>query len=219
MCFNKESSLITWVSNLITCYLLINYGDFKYRSINKKIAYFFLFVGTMQILEFMIWIDLNCKKGLNKIAGYLGPILNYLQPTVFFLIWGNFSNPIINKLQLIYFSYFLYYLYFYYTNMEKCSIVNNENHISWAWEGRYMNHSKENLRMCHIFMIITLVNLYLLKDSNYGILVYILSAILFILSYFYHKQNVGELWCFYVIFIPIIMLIIQNSIGMLRSRP
>ena len=40
----------------------------------------------MQLVDFGIWVDLGCKKGYNKFASIIGPIINYLQPIMPFLI-------------------------------------------------------------------------------------------------------------------------------------
>ena len=87
MCWNKEISLLSFVFIVVSCIVLINYetDDITTKQ-NKIIGYYLLFVGLMQLIDYLIWIDLKCNKRTNKLAGYLGPLLNYLQPVVLLIL-------------------------------------------------------------------------------------------------------------------------------------
>jgi len=209
MCFNKEVSFTSFIFALITQYTLVRYGDPKYYVANLKIAKVFFWVALMQIVEFFIWIDPKCNLGFNKIAGVLGPILNYLQPIVIFLIFNNFNYKFINLANIFYLICFVVYYLFYLNRANLCSVINSENHIEWSW-----SHQKYYYLTFYIlayYFALTLINFYLAKDSKYLIYAYLLSAIALWMSYRYFNNNIGELWCFFVIFIPFIVLVTQTA--------
>ena len=60
------------------------------------------------------------------------------------------------------------------------------------------------------YFILTLINIVLVLKNKTYLIAYIFSALGLFISYLYYSSNLGELWCFFVIFIPIIMLIIQK---------
>ena len=63
MCINENISLIIFLVCSITCIYL-----FKRNYINDRwIAIAFFYIGLMQILEFIMWVDQECK-GPNQIA-------------------------------------------------------------------------------------------------------------------------------------------------------
>ena len=64
MCYSKDFSLFTLVTGLSSSYLLKKYGDSNFNETNKNISIFFSFISLMQLVEFLIWSDLDCTKGL-----------------------------------------------------------------------------------------------------------------------------------------------------------
>lgn len=206
MCWNKDISLLAFIFIVITCILLINTKNNKIKQ-NNIIGYYFLFVGFMQLIDYLIWIDLKCNKEFNKLAGILGPLLNYLQPTILFILliyFTKFNNTIIEKiiliLNIIYFTYIII-TYFKYLKGNKCSTVKS-GHLKWIWG----DNNIWNL----LYFIISGLNVFLYFYYGYNLIPMILGVIFLLISMIYFNQNIGELWCFFVILIPTIELIRQK---------
>ena len=85
MCISARASIFSFLTNLFSCGALLKFGRKELYFYNILIVIILLFVSLMQIVDFGMWIDLDCKLGTNKIASILGPILNNLQPVVMFV--------------------------------------------------------------------------------------------------------------------------------------
>ena len=73
MCISKELSLTSFAIGILGSLLLLYKGNKEYQIENKIIAYVFMYVAIMQLFDFGFWIDLDNKKGFNKILTSLGP--------------------------------------------------------------------------------------------------------------------------------------------------
>ena len=210
MCFSKELSMKSFIFGLLSSLLLIIFGNKESENTNIVIGLFFIFVSLMQLIEYLIWKDLNCNKGLNNISFILGPILNHIQPIVLFVLCNIYikSNNII-PIKLIYLLIIIYLIYvidkFYNyikDNKNKCIQINNSGHLDWTWKYNF------NYIFYFIIEIIILIN----YTNNFNINIsFILGYILLFISIFKFNKNIGELWCFMVSGIPLINLIVQKS--------
>lgn len=203
MCFNKDISIISLFLGTLSSIMLVKYGEKQYAVSNNILGYFFFFTTLMQLIDYLIWIDLECTQGYNKLASYLGPILNHLQPTILFLLCYIFSpiksGPLNNFAIAANLAYVLYTVIKYVSfikNDNLCSSLTN-NHVSWAWKHDF------NYVYYHIMMIVNTV-IYLRNTT--GLIALIMGYVFFIMSVKYFKTNVGELWCFFSIYIPLIIL-------------
>ena len=213
MCFDKETSITSLALGTITSYMLTQYGNKECDATNKIIGYFFMYVTLMQLVDYLIWSDLSCNNGLNKFAGYIGPLLNHLQPTVLFLLCNkylkqslyNVNNSNINKINIYAnIAYVMYTMVMYskYINKNQlCSGLNGGKHISWAWK-RDFNYI--------IYQMMMLFNLVMFLQNKLLMISMIISYILFFISFKYYHTNIGELWCYFVIYVPLIILIGQK---------
>ena len=86
MCFSSQMSLFTFSIGTIFSILLIKYGNPKYKRENTISGIFLLFISMIQLMDFLFWIDLKNKLGINKIMTILGPILNVGQPVILYII-------------------------------------------------------------------------------------------------------------------------------------
>ena len=208
MCYSKEVSLLSLIGGIISSSLLDNFGDKKYKNTNIKISLFFSFVTLMQFVEYLIWSDINCSYGLNKLAGYIGPLLNNLQPFILYLLYHNELSKI-SSLKIINYIYVIYVLFYYSKFIMQENICSGliNNHISWSW-------SYDNF---NFYFIVMILNNYYMKKDKYKYITVILSAIAWFLSYRYFKLNLGEFWCLFVVLIPIIILVIQR-IDIIRMK-
>ena len=84
MCISARASVFSFLTNLFSCGALLKFGRKELYFYNLLFVIVLIFVSLMQIVDFGMWIDLDCKIGTNKIASFFGPILNHLQPLVMF---------------------------------------------------------------------------------------------------------------------------------------
>ena len=198
MCFDKDTSINAFYVGIVSGIVLIAYGEKTQTEYNKIIGFFFMFVSLMQLIEYMIWIDLSCEN-TNKVAGYVGPLLNNLQPTVLFLLafyYGKIDDkPSIVIANLLYVVYVLSY----YDTSNVCSNVQN-GHISWAWKNS-INYLFYNLIMITNILAI---------NNHDTYVAFILAYIYFAFSVTNYRQHVGEIWCYTVVSIPIVIFIYQK---------
>lgn len=218
MCWSRDVSIMAFTLIVGGSLLLKNFGNPEYKQYNNIIAYFFIFVGLMQLVDFFMWIDLKCKKGYNNIATISGMILNYLQPFILFILILIFTKiKTENKQPIIKFSKYLNYgylavivgLFIHYitttirSKTRFCSGVNSEGHLKWFWSDKYVS-------WYFLYNVVMIFNIYLLWHLGYSIISPIICYILLLVSMIYFKQNIGELWCFFVVIIPLFELIRQQ---------
>jgi hypothetical protein len=86
MCYSKKLSLISFLFGIISSIILILFGNKETYLTNILISIFFIFVSFMQFIDFLIWSDINCINGLNNLASFIGPLLNHIQPVIFFIL-------------------------------------------------------------------------------------------------------------------------------------
>jgi len=212
MCWSKDLSLASLSFGIFSSLMLINFGNKLSSSTNLAIGYFFLFVTLMQLVEYFLWIDINCVNGFNKMGALLGPILNHLQPIVlliFATIYLSSSNIISQNIiipaNIIYLFYVIYEYYKYVNNPENlCVRTNKCDHLDWSW--------KKDFNYIFYFAIsfINIANFYTNKNLmvSFG-----LSYILLIISIFNFNQNIGEFWCLFVTGIPLVNLFMENILN------
>ena len=86
MCYSKDLSLTSFIFGITSSISLIYLGNDKSSNTNKMIGYYFLFVTFMQLIEYLIWTDINCTSGLNNFSSIVGPLFNHLQPVVLLIL-------------------------------------------------------------------------------------------------------------------------------------
>ena len=201
MCFSIKSSLIAFLISIISSILLIYYGNYKYKNENKIVGFFLILVAFMQLFDFLFWIDLKNKKGLNYIGTIFAPLFNHLQPTFLYLMillvykkydfFGIFLN-------ILYFLYVFYeYLIFINLNINDKLTIVKDNHLYWKW--------KINFNYIYYFLII-LYNIIFYIQFNYAIIFIFLGAITLLISFKFFKNNIGEIWCYLAAFVPLFIL-------------
>lgn len=209
MCYSADLLLASFSFGIFACLMLINFGNKQSEATNKTIGYFFLFITLMQLVEYFLWIDIDCTSGLNKFASLLGPILNHLQPIVLLVIATIFLQPenlispniVIpaNVLYLIYCGY--QYVKYISDESNLCVKTNDYKHLNWTWKKNF------NYLFYYIISFINIANFY----TNINLMVsFGISYLLLIISIFEFNNNVGEFWCLMVTGVPLINLFIEN---------
>ena len=212
MCYSKELSLTSLSFGIFASLTLIYFGNKQSSSTNKTIGYFFLFVTLMQLVEYFLWIDIDCVNGFNKTGALLGPIFNHLQPIVLLVLATIFLQPanlissnIVIPANVLYIFY-IGYQYYKYVSIPSnlCVRTNKCDHLDWTW--------KKDFNYIFYFAIsfINLANFY----TNTNLIVsFGLSYILLLVSILNFNQNIGEFWCLMVTGIPLINLFMENVLN------
>jgi hypothetical protein len=209
MCYSKELSLMSLKFGILASVTLLYFGNKESIPTNKTISYFYLFVSLMQLVEYFLWIDINCKNGYNKLGAIIGPILNHLQPVVMLLLSSRYlvstkviENNILLFLNIIYLIYVYNKYIKYLSNKDNLCVKTNEcNHLDWTW--------KKDFNYIYYFIIsfVNIINYY----NNINLMIsFSLSYLLLLISMFKFQKNIGEFWCLMVTGIPFINIIIQK---------
>jgi len=209
MCFNYKVSLFTFIIGTLFSVILIKYGNPKYVIENKASGIFFIFISLIQFMDFLFWIDINNKFGINNVMSILGPILNVGQPTILYLIkyliykpnittFANFNLPVA-ILNVIYFINFVS-MYITYLLKDKHITKVHDGHLTWPWI-KYSN--------LYFYLLMLAVNIFYLFNFKYALSLFIITYFFLFISYKYFYYNAGELWCFFGSFIPLIMYFIS----------
>jgi hypothetical protein len=166
-------------------------------------------------MDFLFWIDIKNEIGINKITTIFGPILNVCQPIILYLIKYFYYRPNLLSLKnynlpiaLLNGSYFIYFISTY-TNFllnEKLITTVKNNHLSWSWI-KYNNP--------FFYLILFAINMFYLFRFNYAVVFFTITYLFLFISAIYFKYNIGELWCFFGSFIPIIMFFLSFYIDKL----
>jgi hypothetical protein len=216
MCFSAKTSFITFLMGTIFSILLIKYGNPKYKVDNQVFGIMLLFISAIQFMDLTFWLDLKNTMGLNKIATIIGPLLNIGQPTILYVIkllyfkpeldldlWNttNFNSPVL-LLNILYALYLLS-MYFRFITTDKLITSTSHGHLKWPWL-KYANP--------YYYLILFAVNIFYLTNFNYSLGMFLITYSMLYLSQKWFPYNVGELWCFFGAFIPVIMLALSYMI-------
>jgi hypothetical protein len=205
MCFNYKVSLFTFAIGTIFSLLLYKYGNNKYSAENKLSGFFLIFIAAIQFMDFLFWIDINNKLGINKITTILGPFLNTCQPTILYLIkyiyykpniftFTNYNLPVA-LLNLLYFILFVFG-YKQFITHSKLVTEPEKGHLKWPW-----------LKYAHpyFYLILFAINIFYLFDFKYALTLFTIVYLFFFLSVRFFYYHVGEMWCFFGSFTPLIL--------------
>lgn len=212
MCFNSKVSLFTFSIGVIFSVILIQYGNPKYKVENTVTGMFTIFIAIIQLMEFLFWIDLKNTFGINQIATIIGPLINVGEPLILYIIKYLYYQPNIFSLQnyhlpvaLMNIAYFIYFIvnYIRFVMNEKMVTTVKDGTLSWPWI-RYFYPS--------IYSFVLAVNIFYLFPLKYSILLFGFTYLFLLVSMVYFKYHVGELWCFFGAFIPVIMYFLSFHI-------
>lgn len=157
-------------------------------------------------MDFIFWIDINNKIGINKIATILGPLLNIFQPNILYLIKVYYYRPdiftsyhlVIALFNLLYFILCLNY-YFTFIFSEVLITKKEHGHLKWGW----IDYSSP---IFYLFLLA--INIFYLFEIKYALILFFITYFMLYISYKYFRYNPGELWCFFGAFIPFIVYLI-----------
>jgi hypothetical protein len=209
MCFNYKVSLFTFFLGSIFSFLLVKYGNKKYKSENITTGIFLFFISLIQFMDFLFWIDIKNKLGINKITTIVGPVLNVGQPLILYLIKYFYYKPNIFEIKnfnlpvaIINLVYLIWFIIFYYNFISTDNLITTvkNGHLSWPW----IKNSNAKF-----YLILFAINIFYLFDIKYSSIFFLITYSLLFLSVKYFNYNAGELWCFFGSFIPLIIFFVS----------
>ena len=213
MCYSEKSSIVSFSFGVIGSLLCVSLGTVS----DKIIGFFMLFVSLMQGIEYLLWRHQICDN-YNKMISVLGMALNHLQPVVLGLLVILFNSTLSqSKLGWIYSFMAIYLVVIIPYSLEflkdpklYCTIKNKETgHLLWNW-----NNMKYH-PFVYIVFLITFCAFFLLglPKLQYGIRSSLVAVISYSTSlYFYPQKYTGAIWCYYVVFLPIIYYLLRKII-------
>jgi hypothetical protein len=202
--------MLTFLIGVIGSFVLMKFGNPKYKKENIVSGIFFLFIAGIQLMDFLFWIDLNNSKGINKIITILGPLFNIGQPVILYIVkllyfkpsnlfsFKNYNLPIL----LLNVCYFINLLFGYTNFLTTSNLVTGtkHGHLSWPW----IKYSTP-----WFYLLLLAINIFYLMNFKYSLLLFLVTYFFFLLSVFFFSYNPSELWCFFGAFIPFIMVVIS----------
>lgn len=206
MCVTKEVSLSVFIICSISCIYL-----YKRNLVNDRwVAILFGYIGIMQLLEYFMWKDQECK-GLNQKTTIIAFYFLLFQPIVSLLVAYHFTNgEIPNWLYMIEFIYIIYAIPILYSKLEpnQCTKPCNGSKfgLNWPW---VVDNS-----LVWVVFFGGLVSPFLLMKKT-GTKFFILNLIAWILSGIigsYRCQGLvdipsGSLWCLMGFFGPLYKIV------------
>ncbi len=209
MCYSKKLSLQSFSLGIISSLLLIHFGNEKSSKTNITIGIFFMFVSIMQLLEYLLWSDIECTNGQNKFASTVGPLFNHFQPIVLLVLSsyylqsnGIISNDFLILTNVLYSAYVMYEYYYYVSNKKnECVKLNEQKHLDWNWKYDF------NYYFYNIVMIINVINF--CNNKNFTAFT-VASYALLLISINKFNKNIGEFWCLMVTGVPLLNIFMQK---------
>ena len=224
MCYSKEKSQVSFLTNLITSYILYNYSS--NNTSHKILALFFVFVGLMQLFDWIFWenqdISNSKQANINFAFTKIAMFANHLQPIVLAYLIYYFNGKIGNMSQIIMGIYIIAITIY---------TINAYNTITYTLEKKIPMRkflSKDEIKPTLYWQWNSLHNslpVYLIFLTTIGILAYenfkfpiniifaFINVFTFLLSGYYYKgQSLGRWWCNYASFIPLFILLISNLV-------
>ena len=116
----------------------------------------------------------------------------YYKPDIFTLTNYNLPVAILNLL------YFLYFIVGYKKFITHSKLVTQpvNGHLKWPWL-KYSNP--------YFYLILFAINIFYLFDLKYALLLFTTVYLFFFLSVKYFYYHIGEMWCFFGSFTPLIL--------------
>ena len=209
MCYTKFDTIVVYIINFIVCILLF-YSNKGVSSNNdhKIIALFLLFVGQMQIFDYIFWTNPECTN-MNKIGTKLAIIFNHLQPIVLLYLQKTYGYPestVTNWMKRMYITIIVIYSIYALYQVECTGRSKKTNIVVWEWN--FLPGSR--------FVYLLFVGFLIVLASQYKTKFYRIISIIVILTTLIAgfikpglNESAGRAWCYYAAFTPLIIFILD----------
>lgn len=196
MCYTKEESLKYFIIGSLLSTGLIVKGD-KY---DKHIGIAFIAVILMQLAEYLMWSDIECK-GLNQKATIFAYLVLILQP-LSILLAGLYLNTLNLSKNVIYVSIILVLTLFigffqFLKNEDKCSKIHKKDgHLVWPFIERYFPSDNNNpYIICVSIYLFFLIGTWLFMNNVKGIIIFLLFLGTLLHYRKINLENFHSIWC------------------------
>lgn len=200
MCYTANDSLLGYIINSISSILLYNISN---DPQNKVMALFLLFVGQMQIFDFIFWKNQSCNL-LNKITTKLAISFNHLQPIMLYLLQTVYGFKQSSLSLIILGLYILFGLFYNYEAFNEVRYtIPVKGIMKWKW------NLLPGMDLYYFFFIAYLVVAsFNFKNFTFQIVSLLVSLLTIIVA---HKTpilniSIGRIWCYYAAFMPLVFL-------------
>jgi hypothetical protein len=203
MCFSAKASLGAFLIGLVGSILLI--ASRNGGRTNISFGVFFIFISLIQLMDFAIWSDLSNKIGLNRAATMIGPLLNVGQPLIMYLIkiivFQHYQLDFVSILNVGYSAY-LAKIYYLFVKAGHLTTKVEQGHLKWGWL-KYADPIA--------YLIMFVINAMYLTDFRFSLVVTIITGFFLFLSKSYFAYHVGEIWCYFGAFIPLLVYLLERN--------
>lgn len=197
MCYSAESSIGAFIfASILSSSLYI-----RNKGTDRSIAILMMGISSMQVAEFFMHIDPDCKTNINKYSSIIGLlILILIQPL--FSILSNintqkkiFTKEIITQLILL-IIYVLYITKYYWPkSSEWCSKKNCTNNCKLTWN--WWKAGNDIIPQILYITLILLIPIYVMFKNNVNKAVIWLLYLFLSVVLIYNNKYFGTLWCFW----------------------
>lgn len=222
MCYSLDVSRNSFFINMFSCLILYNYNSTNKNS--KILSLFFLFVGLMQLYDWIFWSNQDITHTKQMAVNYfftkMAMISNHLQPIVLatLLLYYNKSLKNLSIFFVILYSLFMYYytsnIYnsIDYTLKHKINVHNTQRvSLEWKW-----NEGSDNFIVYSVY----LMTLGVLSYQNFKTPLNIILVLINFLSFFLFNNgsDIGRFWCNYSSYISVILLVSEYFTGIISQN-
>ena len=204
MCYSSESSLYSFfLGTSASLYLL-------FFKVNNHIGLIFLTVVLMQLLEYFIWIDQECK-GLNQLSSKLTvPVLGLQALSVF--VGGILFNTMTIPKDTLYIivSIFLllspFSLYLWYKDSKEwCSKPGKNGSLVWPNIEKKLELYSIERYMYYGAMFAPVI----FFKEKFKPIIYTILGILTTIYTFGNSDEQNSKWCYYQAYVPLIFVLLD----------
>lgn len=207
MCISAIVSLATFAISIISSFVLIYYGQYRFARENLVIGTFFIYVAIMQLLEWVMWTDIDGKKGWNQIATMITPIYVYIQPFVLYYIevavygWkrGSESNLVLVAAALYLVVSVLQYREFVKGGVLVTDKCGGET-LHWKWIP-YFN--------ILLYFFVFIYAIFSFMPLPFSLLVFVIGCICLAISILKYWGSSSSFFCFISALAPIAFILIE----------
>jgi hypothetical protein len=207
MCYSAQTSLNTWIINLISSVGLYILSDkTEYSTDIKIVSVIFTFVGFMQLYDYIFWTQQ--QNYINKLTTKIAMISNHLQPIVLFLVILYFKGDVDSISKILVLIYSIVISIYSVEIWDKLTFTGvteqSKPSLYWVW-----NHGNYSQMVYTIFLITILTVLF--NNLNEP-LSYITSAgglLMFLFTFFKYKSQMagGRFWCYFTSLFPLFLYV------------
>lgn len=202
MCYTARASITAWLVNVMTCATLLYVAGQNAQY--QALAYFFLFVGTMQIYDY-IFHTYPSDSDINYYATKAAMITNHLIPLVLAgVIVFVMKKPLTRSsrfMVMLYAIVALLYTWQAWNNVQYTKKVNE--YVVWNWNSQ---------EYAEAFTTLFLFTMFVLFKGNFSHKIGSIGAVISIVSFFIayslfqkHKST-GRFWCYFAVYVPLIYI-------------